>query len=368
MTRESGEVKKKGEMAHLAGWNFKDTLTIPAALVGAVGAPHLNYPVPIKCVNSAHIGANAKADGGDIRFTAINGTTLLEYEQLSFAVAGGLANGLWFVKVPSVAADAATSFCIQYGNADAVSAASPEDVWDANYVGVWHLEEAVASGFADSTANANNGTGTGVTGQDAGKIGYGVEFDTAADRITCGSGASLDNIRLLTVEAWFLPDTEGIGTSYGSLVNKDASNCWHVSMNGNTSMRIFQNRATTTGIWTWSVTQGQWQHLALTYSSQSVDSDPVVLVNGSAKTVTETNTPVGDPANDAANSLWIGNSSGTARTWDGKIDEVRISNIIRSAGWLITSYNLENSPIQPAGTPVAEMAQRAMHYRKLSMR
>ena len=333
-------------MAWLAGWQFRRKITIDPTRVGAAGAPHAQFPVLVSVAADAQVGAHAKADGSDVRFTASDGKTLLEYEvNTAYAVAGGNASGSWWVAVPSVSAVVATVIYMYFGNSAAASASVPANVWDANYAGVWHLETAIGT-IADSTGYDNDGAVTGTPSSAAGKIGNGVDFATAGDRINCGSAAVLDNIRTLTIEAWFLPDTKGSGAEYGSLVNKDASNCWHISMNAsNTSMRIYQNRATTTGIWTWNVASGEWQHLALTYSSQSVDSDPAVLINGAAATnFQEASAPVGDPANDAANSLWIGNSSGTLRTWDGIIDEVRISNVIRAAGWLASNYQTQADP------------------------
>jgi len=38
------------------------------------------------------------------------------------------------------------------------------------------------------------------------------------------------------------------------------------------------------------------------------------------------------------------NTSTSFASWDGKIDEVRISDIARSAGWIATEFNNQNNP------------------------
>jgi hypothetical protein len=67
-------------------------------------------------------------------------------------------------------------------------------------------------------------------------------------------------------------------------------------------------------------------------------------VNGSTVTVTEDVAPEGDASSDAAQTFWIGNIAGGERTFDGTLDEIRISNVVRSDGWRETSYNNQHAP------------------------
>ena len=48
-----------------------------------------------------------------------------------------------------------------YGNPSVANQEDVTNVWDANYVGVWHLDETPSDGgtHADSTSNSNTGIG-----------------------------------------------------------------------------------------------------------------------------------------------------------------------------------------------------------------
>ena len=49
-------------------------------------------------------------------------------------------------------------------------------------------------------------------------------------------------------------------------------------------------------------------------------------------------------ANSSADFQTGGYASGTAYDWDGFIGEFRISKTARSADWIVTEYNNQNSP------------------------
>ena len=53
-------------------------------------------------------------------------------------------------------------------------------------------------------------------------------------------------------------------------------------------------------------------------------NNPVIYLNGVALSLTESSTPAGTRNSDAANSLYIGNTAGINRTWDGYIMDVKI--------------------------------------------
>ncbi|MCH8874857.1 DUF2341 domain-containing protein, partial [candidate division KSB1 bacterium] len=108
--------------------------------------------------------------GGDIRFSSDqNGTFLLPCEIVTFTTDNNPALGkaeIW-VKVPTVSSSSNTSIWVWYNKAGATQPPAAavygsESVWDANYMGVWHLKESgngTADEFADTTGNANHGQG-----------------------------------------------------------------------------------------------------------------------------------------------------------------------------------------------------------------
>jgi hypothetical protein len=81
-----------------------------------------------------------------------------------------------------------------------------------------------------------------------------------------------------------------------------------------------------------------WYHIAASYDG----ADVRVYLNG----VLEQTTPHGPPIVNAG-SFSIGNGGDNITRWTnfaGQLDEVRVGSIVRSAAWLLTEYNNQNSP------------------------
>ena len=96
-----------------------------------------NFPVLVKLSTSISGFSYAdfqKPKGGDLRFADANGT-LLPHEIDTWNTNG--VSTVW-VKVPSLSANGTITACYGCANPPAVAA---KDVWDENYVGVWHLGE-----------------------------------------------------------------------------------------------------------------------------------------------------------------------------------------------------------------------------------
>ncbi len=77
----------------------------------------------------------------------------------------------------------------------------------------------------------------------------------------------------------------------------------------------------------------------MTYNNSSTANDPVFYIDGQPQTETESRTPAGSADSDAATVARIGNiGNDTTRTFDGVIDEVRLSDVIRSADWMAAQH------------------------------
>ena len=69
----------------------------------------------------------------------------------------------------------------------------------------------------------------------------------------------------------------------------------------------------------------------------------VLYVNGTSRAATGVCAPTVSPlANNG--SLIIGEDADDVQSFDGLIDEVRVSNAARSADWIQTEYNNQSSP------------------------
>ena len=211
---------------------------------------------------------------------------------------------------------------------------------------VQHLEETSGT-HSDSTSNANNCTAESSVTQDAsGKIG-GADSFPAPDgngtgaKIDNGSTTSIEITDTVTVEAWVnMSATTGLwqyvvnkSTDHYSVGFGDTTNTTPRSVIriGGTVYQFSSN---------YTITTGTWYYLAMTYDSAGTWK---IYVNG---TLQNTDTTTSGALDSDVNSLFIGGryNETTNGYFNGTIDEVRISNAIRSADWIATSYNNQNSP------------------------
>jgi len=251
--------------------------------------------------------------------------------------------------VPSLTSS--TVLYIRYGDASiTTSQENVAAVWSGGYAGVWHL-----GGLTDS-AGTNTGTDGGPV-QAAAMIGSGRTFDGANDYIDTGSGTGIDDVFAAggTAEGWVNATTFG-ESSRGRLFEKSDATAtsgtagWLLSVdNVNVSQSVFFAHDSTGGLGGWnaasgSFTTGAWNHIAVVYDQSSPANNPQIFINGNQVSVIETFTPSGAMASDAALSLRLGNRIAGDRTFDGTLDEERLSTVPRSAGWIATSYRNQHSP------------------------
>ena len=176
-------------MAWLSGWKKRIKLTIDHTKIDEL---LFNLPVLLKVTSSGvftEIGANSKK----IAVTT-NGEITQCYVEVENWDNGNNVAWLW-TKVLAVAFSVDTDFYLYYDsskddNTDYVGdvgSVPAQNVWDSNFVGVWHMNQDPTSGGAcikDSTSNANHGTpGGGMTSGDLvdGKIGKALDFDGSND-------------------------------------------------------------------------------------------------------------------------------------------------------------------------------------------
>jgi hypothetical protein len=343
----------------LGGFSCNRKITVPQANVS--GSTDLsNFPLLIKTDNDCKLrtvangGSVQNSNGWDIIFTDSGGTTQLAHELVSYdAVTGDLV--VW-VKIPTLSATSDTDIYMYYGKSDMTcDPSNPAGVWDSNYKGVWHLDETSGTHF-DSTTNDNDGTAQGGVNQNAtGKIGGADDFDGSNDYVDIGQPAngSLDFMMDsdFCMSAWFKADSAthnmtivgqrrqssiALGTfesSADKIYFRIDDSAYHYSDNG--------------------ITIGDWYQVALCYDYVSgTTGNSYMYVNGVAQSTNPTNTY--DAIDSGVPDQWqIGDerrwcptcgSVGPDELFDGIIDEVRMSNTVRSAGWFTTSYENQRDP------------------------
>jgi len=337
-------------------WNNIWPKRKPLTIAYADGDDDLtDFPVLIDLTDS-DLGTYALNSGDDIVFTDANGVQLSHEIELYDSVPGHL---IAWVNVPSLLSTEDTTLYIYFGNPDATSQEDPAGTWNSNYVMVQHLNEITGTHY-DSTGNANDGATVVVTDQDApGFIQGGDEFDGIGDYVKVPDAPSLQfGESSFTAEAWIYPESvtdvngvrivnnrgSGTGGLYAGWQLKitDSGGNWIVGPASidDAADNYMKYDGTTT------YDYNQWHHLAMVYEADNElrfyvngDLDGTLFIGSYGSLTNSLPTVIGASLANAGVELPSGD-----QPFDGIIDEVRLSNLARSAGWISTSFRNQNDP------------------------
>ncbi len=338
----SGEFRGKGggEASWHEGWQYRKEIAIDPT---KVEADLFDFPVLIKLPSDYDLAYYAQDDGDDILFTNAGGTFKLSHEIEYFD--GGNGELVAWVKVSSLSSSTDTILYMYYGNATVGDQQDAAGVWDSNYKGVWHLDEdpsGTAPQMKDSTSNNDGTAEASMTSDDqvAGQVCGSIDFDGTDDYVDSGLlGNSITNV---TFSTWFKSDDAGsIGNDYVaqrfvSQPRTSANSRFALGINDNSIAVYWYDGSHKVQEGTTTLTAGSWYYGAVTYDGSTVK----VYLNG----IGEGSWSGASMTAPSSDTIQIGRSPGTARYFDGILDEVRISATDRSAEWIKTSYNNQSVP------------------------
>ncbi len=324
-------------------WSYRMKLTFDNS---ASGENLTNFSVLVHLTSTHsdfwdHINSSITTDDTkDLRFVDADDTTELYFEAEKIAHAG--QDALIWVKVPQIDAGSTTDFIyVYYGNSSASQSSyhSASDVWDSNYKMVQHLEETSGTHY-DSTSNNNDGTPqNGVTQNATGKIDGADDFDGTDDWVNCGEGSgSLDfGTGDFMVEAW-VKTTE---TNTRHIIAKSG----YIYGVGQYTLQINNGKLKATlndgtphnlGDGSTTINNDSWHYIAVTFDR---DAKATYYVNGANDKETDISAFTGSIDNSYLLRLAEDPKLMGPVYFNGIIDEVRISNIARSADWIEAQYS-----------------------------
>ena len=322
-----------------ADWSYRKAIDVRAAMVPS---DQLSFPLYVGFDADADLAAGATS--ADLVFTASDGRTVLPFETESYDPATGRL-AAW-VQLPTLSGTTDTRVFLYYGNAAATTREDAAGVWDTMFEGVWHLGESPGDDplFLDSTSNDNDLSMFGAmdpSDRVRGTIGDAIDFDGVDDRLTSGASTSLGLTAAATVSAWVSPrvwaENSGIiasrSTAEGS-TNRDYA--LRSGMN-DLSFGFYDGASFGATYGGWDVLD-EWHYIVGTYDGMDVR----LFFDGVEVT---SNAHVG-AIRDSGKPFNIGSSGivDATRTWDGVIDEVRVSSFVRSATWILTEYENQSDP------------------------
>lgn len=335
-----------------AWWNvsygYRVKITINASQVPST---QTSFPVYVNLANlPAGFFSHVQSDGRDIRVTNSAGTELAR--QIETINTGASTGELWF-KADSISDSA--YYYIYYGNSGALEPAATDadgsqHVWDDggsnNYKAVWHLKEASAgqaSDYKDSTSNSHNSTNTtNEPSQVDGKIGKAQSFNGTSQRVAVGNITNPTNI---TVSAWINVVNNSNAKDIFTL--EDASG-WPTYIFRVAGTNLRYGYAITSSVYeVWQNTLSNLPTGSFVYVSavQTGNNTPILYINGAPVDVS-VQALAGSPTK--ANTLLpagIGAKISTlANFYKGTVDEIRVSDTVRSADWIKTEFNNQSAP------------------------
>ena len=351
-------------MAFPVGWNRKCKLTVQASQVSGTQTSFpcllLAAQLPNEMVTSGG-GNAAQSNGGDIRFSSDSaGSTQLPCELVQWTQNANpaLATAEIWVTPASISSGGNVDIYVWYnaGGGQTLPAANStygsQAVWDANFKGVWHLPNGSTLSYTDSKG-VNTGTGVNTPTAAAGKIDGGMQLDGTSPYVNIGHDTSLNVGDVFTVEAW-VNTNGGVGTTRCTVFSSRISNtAGSFSCEVGTANSI-TNSMIMTGIGTYIaqsvgslIFNSTWYHLVWTKNGGAT---PVMYVNGAAVTL---NSSAAYTVVDNATDKMIGTGAAGGLFLWAIADEVRLSGSVRSANWISTEYNNQNTPASfwAVGTP-----------------
>jgi len=298
-----------------------------------------NFTLMVRLNNTNFNYSLALTQGADIRFIDDDGTTLLKHH---FEFWNESSESILWVKIPKIDANSSIDHIwIYYNNSLVADAQDEEGTFDNEYVMVQHLQEAPANtveGHLDSTKFNNDGTpyqfggSAGSTTNGTGLFDGADEFDGANDYVDFGTDSSLNpHSSPFTYEMW-INNAEGSPPDWPYIFGTGSTHNYYgfYQSLGTSNLRWEYGQppgyTSWTGIGVGAMNTGEWHHALVTYDGTSFLTyfDGEYVESG-------VTTPNPDILGVRIGIAWGG-------SFEGTLDEIRISNTSRSLDWINATY------------------------------
>jgi hypothetical protein len=349
----------------LPGWGKRVRIDIDSA---KVDEPLSHFPLLICLSQSAGINDDdvtfvfdeVGSNSSRIAFTSEDRVTGLFYEVESWDSTPDSEAAYIWVRVPAVSNASPTKLFLYYDNSQPDNPMhSPENLWDDGFVGVWHLHETAGNHF-DSTGNGNPGTAqNGLAQNTVGQIDGADSFDGIDDYVEIAEdGSDFDITGDVTLSAWI-----NLNTIPGHHENIGIVSKWEKTGERRSYLLDLRGYADE---YVLARAYGSWDGFDRTFAQQylhytgnptnswrfltgtiDVDGDITLYIDGGVLDGSIARVDYSAPGviYETDIPVMIGNMNEQDRAgynaneyFDGIIDEVRISNVVRSHAWVKAEY------------------------------
>ena len=273
------------------------------------------------------------------------GTHKLNWEVELFDGAGNFA---YWIQIPTLSHTQNTVIYLFYGNANVTKDQSNQKgTWDSTFSLVYHFSAAGGNlSTADSTGNGNTGIPMDAAAA-AGKIAGAVQSAGTSNSaiISTYPGNTPGGTSPKTLETWFqapagLNQEQEIAGLGG---NGQTGEEFGLEVAGNfTGLEVGPDGTPVS-----FAPDGNWHHLAATFPAGGTTvANTSVFLDGTLRTPLTGIYPRTATINTDTYLFTIGQQPGYSGAFQfaGLVDELRLSNVARSADWIATEYHNQNSP------------------------
>ena len=298
--------------------------------------------------SAANGGHVTSSNGYDIIFSSDpGGQNRLDYELEKYDPVQGLV--VAWIRIPTLSHLSDTTVYLFYGNQNVTSSqANPTGVWSNGYSGVWHLISGGNSSSADSTNNQNVATNVNTTSAVGPIGGLATGLNGSTSYVNVPGGGGLNGASQGTISMWVQwtgsSQSEGAGAFYGAIVGRQSDNNFSndiVGINGPDSATAKLQWLGENGsqfLTGFTPVSNSWDYVSVAFGA----TGQVIYLNGSPEASTSgTITLNNDSSIPLTFGAWIGDGNSYM---SGAIEEAHVSSVARSADWIATEYNNENSP------------------------
>lgn len=335
--------------AWLRPWERRKAITLRAAEIEAPRDDALiDFPVLVS-VTDPEIAASALPGGEDLVFTAGDGTTVLASELESFTP--GTEQLVAWVKLPRLPAASDTTIYVYYGN-PSPPAQTPEAVWAADYLAVWHLQQDPGPGGADEIRDATSGKHDGTADAQMepddsvpAQVGRGIRFDGASDALSfdsmnVGDGFTISmwiefaggsNVKTLIANSIHGRDSNGFRFFVNTVAQADRKLAFETGAGVPGSGRTAQTDEPAVAI-------GAFTHVAVVVDRTAATAR--FFVNGRPAPASTTITNNFQTSSD----LKVARMENLVLHFPGTLDEIQVARTMRDPAWIRTSFNNQSRP------------------------
>ena len=315
-------------------WTYSGSLYILTTLDGAnlpaSAATETNFPLLVRLNSGNFPFSQAQSDGRDLRFATAAGA-MLSYQIEQWDAVNQRA-AVW-VKIPAITGNSSQEIKMYWGKTGVATASSGSSVFSSSngYASVHHMSDTLADTVGTTTPTNNSTTATnGLIGRARSfAAGQGIQCGTAITGLPTGSGP-------FSTGVWIRPSTSGnvllgwgLEQGQGKVI---------VNLTSPPRIRVdgYFGGADISG--TAAIPTSEWSYVVQTFQSTACK----LYVNG----VLDASTGGGVMNMPTPCRFDIGGFVPThGFNFVGDMDEVRISNVVRSANWVKLEYE-NQKPVQ----------------------